>query len=147
MDLYNCCSDGVKWGWVFFFCNILSFCWHLLHSYHCLERPSQVSISFVYCCSDGPSQVKSFFLLFLATFSILFFHSIISPLFWCTYLKIEIWLDKIKWRIFFLFTCLRKFVEPSWKQYHLRWVLFKRVQPGQQNLIGLNQSHTTSTKL
>ena len=100
MDLYNCCSDGVKWGW-FFFCNILSFYWHLLHSYHCLERPSQVSIYFVYCCSERPSQVKRVFSSFLATFSILFFRSNIFPLFQCTYLKIVVWLDKIKWSVFF----------------------------------------------
>ena len=80
----------------FFFCNILSFCWHLLHSYHCLERPSQVSIYFVYCCSERPSQVKRVFSSFLATFSILFFRSNIFPLFRCTYLKIVVWLDNIK---------------------------------------------------
>ena len=85
----------VRMGFLFF-CNILSFCWHLLHSYHCLERLSQVSIYFVYCCSERPSQVKRVFSSFLATFSILFFRSNIFSLFRCTYLKIVVWLDKIK---------------------------------------------------
>ena len=144
MDLYNCCSDGVKWGW-FFFCNILSFCWHLLHSYHCLERPSQVSIYFVYCCSERPSQVKRVFSSFLATFSILFFRSNIFPLFRCTYLKIVVWLDKIKWSVFFCLPFWGNLLSPHENNTISDRFFFKWIQPGQQNSIGLNQSQSTST--
>ena len=94
---------------------------------------------------QAKSSEKGFVLLFLATFSILSFRSIIFPMFPCTYLKTVVWLDKIKWSIFFCLLSPRETVlsEMGSFQTSSTWSTeFNRPQPLSNNL---NQALTIPT--